>query len=52
MKIISTLAYHVRVKHLGLTLAVLRGRTEQEAIDRGQRMIEMLSLQGATIEQA
>lgn len=46
--------FHTRLKHQGRTLAVLQGRTEQEAYQRAQRLAEGLSLDDrhVTIEAA
>jgi hypothetical protein len=46
--------FHTRLKHQGRTLAVLQGRTEQEAYQRAQRLAEGLSLEDrhVTIEAA
>ena len=46
--------FHTRLKHQGRTLAVLQGRTEQEAYQRAQRLADGLSLDDrhVTIEAA
>lgn len=46
--------FHTRLKHQGRTLAVLQGRTEQEACQRAQRLADGLSLDDrhVTIEAA
>lgn len=46
--------FHARLKHRGRTLAVLQGRTEQEAYQRAQRLADGLSLDNGhvTIEAA
>lgn len=45
--------YHVRLKHQGRTLAVLSGKSEQEAHQRAERLAEaLLCFQEFTIEQA
>lgn len=41
--------FHARLKYQGRTLAVLQGRTEQEAHQRAQRLAEGLSLNGGSV---
>lgn len=46
--------YHVRLKHKGRTLAILSGKSEQEAHQRAERLAVVLlsDREGVTIEQA
>jgi hypothetical protein len=46
--------FHARLKHHGRTLAVLTGKSQEEAEQRAQRLVDTLTLDpgSVTIEQA